>query len=468
MPTFARTDTGKWHVVGPDGCRYGRQFAADSTPSESVSESDIIAYEPPTDRTGQASTAISLSTGAFPRGESHQQRLVLPSAIEDSETGLCDSCRSLLESQQSRRSKVITTLKQSTPRREIDWERTEHTTPQACDWCRATEATTYTGLHARICPACRRLFGTPFGEPAEETAPETDRLPTLPKDVVTPIVFGTTLPEYTPTDLIGSNRPVIKYREKHKYAELIFELERTGHGFTTDGYEALEEIRREYAASVADIDDHATSVSLQLGKTPRTITLDGILPADHCDVIMSCWAVVSDPEYWFPLGWPQQGYIHRREASLSIPGEVPVAEEFPRLKTQQPKSSVNTETLRSVTDPGRFERGERYYERGAVTTIGRIDDRLQATVQGSRPYDVEATFSDGSYIEGACSCPDDTVPCKHIVAAVLASGDAETVGSKQSLEQLLETAAGDTLRSLLESLAEEHIEVRKQIYEELS
>jgi len=184
------------------------------------------------------------------------------------------------------------------------------------------------------------------------------------------------------------------------------------------------------------------------------------------DIITSCWGIVSDPDYWFPLGWPQQGYVHRREANPSIPGDVPVGEEFPRLETQEPSDGVDTETLRSVTDPGRFGRGERYYNRGAVTNIERVDDRINATVQGSRPYDVEVTLSAGSYVEGECSCPDDAPTCKHIVAAVLASGDVDDAGGDQSVSALLETADADELHSLLETLADEHIEVRKRIYEE--
>jgi len=472
VPTFARTGTGKWHLVGSDGCRYGNALTAESTPDETVTETDIIAYDPPDEpeRSAASSVSISLSTGgsSFPRGEPHQQRLVLPSAIEDSNTDLCGSCRTTLESQQKRRSMVITGLKQVTTRREIEWEQVDHPTPHTCDWCRASEATTYTGFNARVCPACRRLFETPFGEPSNDTAPETDRLPHTPEDTVTPIVFGTTLPEYTPTDLVGSNRPLIKYREKQKYAELIFELERTGHGFTVDGLDAFAEIRAAYADSVSDLEEHQTSVSLQPGLTPRTVTLDGILPADHGDLIASCWDIVSDPTYWFPLGWPQQGYIHRRGVEPSIPGDVPVAEEFPRLKTQKSSTGVDTETLRSVTDPDRFERGERYYERGAVTAIDCVDDQLHTTVQGSQSYTVAVTLSNGSYVEGECSCPDDAATCKHIVAAVLASGDVDTVGSEHSVSTLLETADVDELQSLLQTLADEHIEVRKRIYEELS
>lgn len=472
MPTFARTETGKWHLASPDGCRYGSAFTAETTPDETVTETDIIAYDSPEDpeerTTNSVSTSLSTGGSSFPRGEPHQQRLVLPSAIENSDTDLCGSCRATLESQQKRRATVITGLKRVTTRREIEWERTEHPTPYACDWCRTTELTTYTGLAARVCPACQRLFETPLGEPSTDTAPETDRLPETPEDTVTPIVLGTTLPEYAPTDLVGSNRPLIKYREKRKYAELIFELERTGHGFTAAGLDALAEIQAAYAASVSDRDDHQTSVSLQPGLTPRTVTLDGILPADHADLIASCWDVVSDPTYWFPIGWPQQGYIHRRGVKPSIPGDGPVAEAFPRLKRQASSADVDTETLRSVTDPGRFARGERYYEHGAVTAIDRVDDQLRATVQGSQSYAVAVTLSNGSYVEGDCDCPDDAAICKHIVAAVLASGDVDPVGSDHSVSTLLNTATSDELQSLLETLADEHIEVRKHIYEELS
>jgi uncharacterized Zn finger protein len=120
-----------------------------------------------------------------------------------------------------------------------------------------------------------------------------------------------------------------------------------------------------------------------------------------------------------------------------------------------------------MTDPGRFGRGERYYERGAVTDVERVDDQLEATVQGSRPYEVRVTFADGSYATGQCDCPDDAVPCKHIVAAVLASGDVEAKGGDQPLEDVLAEASPADLRRVLRDLAEETAGVRKRVYEEL-
>jgi uncharacterized Zn finger protein len=201
--------------------------------------------------------------------------------------------------------------------------------------------------------------------------------------------------------------------------------------------------------------------------TPRTVTIEGILSEDHRDLITACWEIVSDPQYWFPLGWPQQGYIHRRDIAPSIPGKTPVSAEFPRLETQSPSTGVDTATLKSITDPNRYERGEKYYERGAVTDIERVDNQIQATVQGSRPYDVQATLSDGSYVEGECSCPDDAATCKHIVAAMLASGDVEAKGDDESLERILEAASTCELQTLLQLLAEDDLAVRRRIYEEL-
>ena len=53
------------------------------------------------------------------------------------------------------------------------------------------------------------------------------------------------------------------------------------------------------------------------------------------------------------------------------------------------------------------------------------------------------------------------------MAAVLASGDVEAVGGDQSLDDLLESASANDLRTLLRTLAEEDVGIRKQIYDEL-
>lgn len=475
MPTFARTQTGKWHVVGPDGCRYGRGFAEDdSAPAERVTATGIVAYEPPDatdDRRSDSSSSgdpPSLGWRSATRARTDSQRLDLPTEAEESDADLCDTCRAELTRQQRRRARIITDLKRVTPRRDLDWERLAGETRRACDWCRAHERERVRSeqLRTTVCPSCKRSFETPFGEPAEDDAPGHDRLPATPGEPIAPVVLGTTIPDYDPTDLEGSNRPCIEYREKRTYADLVFELDRTGHAFAANGLEEFERIRDEYAEGVAG-DDHRTDVTLAVGTTPRSVTLEGIRPDDHRDVIEECWHVASRPDYWFPVGWPRQGYIHRRGIDSGIPGTEPVVEAFPRLETHQPTESLDAESLRSATDPARYERGRRYYEHGAVTEIERVDDRVEATVQGTRPYDVRVTLSDGSYVAGACTCPDDAVPCKHVVAAVLASGDVEVIEGERPIEDVLESTPPDDLRRLLATLADDHVAVRKRIYEDL-
>jgi hypothetical protein len=284
---------------------------------------------------------------------------------------------------------------------------------------------------------------------------------------VIPVVFGTTLPEYDPTELIGSNRPLITVREKSKYATLKFDLKRTGHAFSPDAVDAFQTVRAEYAEKMAEDESHYTEIALDVGMTSRSVTLDGLYPDDVVSVIADCWDIAIDPSNWFPVGWPQQGRVYVRSAERSIPGDEPVVDTFPRLQTQSPAATVDTDSLKQVTESGRYQRGERYYTRGAVTDINRVDDQLQVTVQGSQSYDVRVTLEDGRYSDGQCTCPDDAVPCKHIVAAVLASGDVEPTGGDRSLEEVVTNATANELQTILLNAAENDLGLRQRIYDKL-
>lgn len=466
MPTFGRSGTGKWHIIGPDGCRYGRSFAAgpDTAPDETITATDIVSYDPPD--AGERDRSRSISTGI---GPGTRQQLVLPRAIRDADPGLCASCRSELEAQQKRRARIITDLKRVTPLRDVEWARTEHDALQVCYWCQAHETTVWTAdaLDSRVCPACGRLYNSPLGDPGSDTRPEHDRRPVTPTEFVTPVVLGTTLPEYDPTELVGSNRPVIEVREGDKYATLKLALERTGHAFTPAGVDALRAVRDRYAEAVAEDEAHQTTITLDVGMTARSVTLDGVYPDDVVSVVGDCWEVVGSPDNWFRIGWSQHGGIYGYPTDQAVPGDEPVVEAFPRLQTQAPAASVATEALKQVTESGRYQRGERYYNRGAVTEIDRVDDRVQATVQGSQPYDVRVTLDDGRFVDGQCSCPDDAVPCKHIVAAVLASGDVDPVGGEQAIEDVVASATRDELEALLLDAAEDDLSLRKRLYDEL-
>lgn len=122
---FGRTGTGKWHIVGPDGCRYGRAFADDpeAAPDETTSAADIVSYAPPDDVTDGIPSDRVLGSGT------RLQRLVLPGAITESDAELCRSCRSRLETHQRRRSQLIEELKRATPARDVDWVSAESDSP---------------------------------------------------------------------------------------------------------------------------------------------------------------------------------------------------------------------------------------------------------------------------------------------------------------------------------------------------
>lgn len=210
-------------------------------------------------------------------------------------------------------------------------------------------------------------------------------------------------------------------------------------------------------------------MTLTVGDTARSVTIEDLDLADEAAAIEACRGVISDPEYWFRVGWSRYGGAYPRSPDRTIPGSDPVVEVFPQLQSPTPagSSSVDMAHLESITEPGRYERGQRYSRTGAVTAIDRVDDWIQATVQGSRPYDVRVRMADGQFVEGQCSCPDDAIPCKHIVAVVLASGDVEPVGTDRSLDAVLEAASADEVRALLESIAKEDLDVRRRIYAEL-
>jgi len=186
MPTFGRTGHGKWHVVGPDGCRHGRAFAADpdSDLDQTVTATDIVAYDPPDSadeaRSGEVTAGFSRRIS---RNSLRSQRLVLPREIRESDSELCNSCRSRLETHQKRRARVITEFKHVTPLRDIDWTSTEYESLGVCYWCHAHESTLWASeaLGSRVCPVCSRLFNSQLGEPSPEIRPRgTSGQPLLP------------------------------------------------------------------------------------------------------------------------------------------------------------------------------------------------------------------------------------------------------------------------------------------------
>ena len=113
--------------------------------------------------------------------------------------------------------------------------------------------------------------------------------------------------------------------------------------------------------------------------------------------------------------------------------------------------------IRNHTDGTSFHRGREYYRRGAVVSLVRRGESLEAEVQGSEyePYRVRVDFDASGVTEALCTCPDDWNGwCKHIVAALLTylhQPEAAEVGP--TLEQQLNALSREQLQTLLLELA---------------
>jgi len=103
-----------------------------------------------------------------------------------------------------------------------------------------------------------------------------------------------------------------------------------------------------------------------------------------------------------------------------------------------------------------FSRGQEYDRQGAVVSLVRRGDTLEAEVEGSAPmpYRVVVTFDAVGVTAATCSCPYASGGyggwCKHIVAALLTYINApEQVEERPPLADLLAELDSATLRDLL-------------------
>ncbi len=118
--------------------------------------------------------------------------------------------------------------------------------------------------------------------------------------------------------------------------------------------------------------------------------------------------------------------------------------------------------LKRLTDERSWERGEAYFDDGAVYALLEDGDAIRARVRGQRTCRVRLCVDDGEW-GGECSCPmgDAGVFCKHCVAVGLACIDAgldpakgaggrgNSSGRKQSREQVCQAVSLDDLRHYL-------------------
>lgn len=113
---------------------------------------------------------------------------------------------------------------------------------------------------------------------------------------------------------------------------------------------------------------------------------------------------------------------------------------------------LGKDALRRLAGGRSFERGANYLAARRVTSLDRGGDRVEATVAGTRRYQVELWVADGE-LASSCTCPvgQDGVFCKHCVAAGLAAAGAEEAGEPGTAVTL------DDVRDHLASLPGEEL-----------
>ncbi|QLE50662.1 SWIM zinc finger domain-containing protein [Nostoc sp. C057] len=117
-------------------------------------------------------------------------------------------------------------------------------------------------------------------------------------------------------------------------------------------------------------------------------------------------------------------------------------------------------TIRRHANTKSFQRGEAYYEAGAVHAVTQRGHLLQAEVAGTeaRPYHVNLSFDSSGLTSANCTCAYNFDGwCKHIIATMLVCvRDSESIEQRPTLEQLLNRLDNIQTQRLLQELVNEY------------
>jgi uncharacterized Zn finger protein len=120
-------------------------------------------------------------------------------------------------------------------------------------------------------------------------------------------------------------------------------------------------------------------------------------------------------------------------------------------------------SIRELARSKSYQRGQSYYDQGAVSDVVRRGSTVTAEVEGSRNqhYRITIEFDDDGVARTDCSCPyDHGGICKHRVAVLLTClDDPESVRTRPPLSDLIADAERETLEELLLERAEDQPEM---------
>lgn len=127
--------------------------------------------------------------------------------------------------------------------------------------------------------------------------------------------------------------------------------------------------------------------------------------------------------------------------------------------------------IERLARPQSYDRGEDYYEQGAVIEVSHRGNLLRAEVEGSQyePYQVQIELDATGIVDTVCSCPYDYGGiCKHRVAVLLTYvRDPETVDRRPPVSELVADADSEMLRELVVTLVDSRPELAAWIESQL-
>jgi uncharacterized Zn finger protein len=130
-------------------------------------------------------------------------------------------------------------------------------------------------------------------------------------------------------------------------------------------------------------------------------------------------------------------------------------------------SKLSEFTIRRHANAKSCQKGEVYYEAGAVINIIQRANILQAEVQGNaaKPYYVNLNLDDHGLTAANCTCDySQDGWCKHIVATMLVCiRQPETIAQRPTLAEMLDGLSHDQIHGLLQELVAEHPQLMETI-----
>jgi len=124
---------------------------------------------------------------------------------------------------------------------------------------------------------------------------------------------------------------------------------------------------------------------------------------------------------------------------------------------------VSEDTLKSLSTPTSFSRGDELYQDGAIFDTSRQSNVLRGKCRGSSApyYEIVVRLDEGGIQEAYCSCPYSFGGlCKHIIALMLTFiHSPDEFAEQKSVYELLESLAKDEIISVISKLVNRYPEL---------